>query len=115
MTVLVPAFGERRRRPFDMAVLLEEGHHEARANRHGAVPRAVLGREDRPLVLRRELVAGVEGEAEVGRMRDLLDFGVYHVGRGRLGLELVGAGLSAAVPREPELLAGLVDAVHLAG
>src|SRR3984885_8846532 len=97
-----------------MTIFLEESDHEARADRDGAVPRAVLGREDRPLVLRRELVARIEGEAEVGRMRDLLNFGEDHVRRRRIGLELVGARVSAAVPRESELLAGLVDAVHLA-
>src|SRR3984957_299901 len=114
VAVVIPAFSKRDRGPGDVAIILEEGHHEARANRHGAVPRAVLGREDRSLVLRRELIAGVEGEAEVGRMSDLLDFREDHVGRRRLGLELVGAGMSAAVPRESELLADLVDAVHLA-
>src|SRR4029077_1894346 len=98
-----------------MAIILEEGDHDSSADRHGAVPRTVLRREDRPLVLRRELVAGVEGEAEVGRMSDLLDFGEDHVGRRRLGLELVRAGVSAAVPWESELLAGLVDTVHHAG
>src|SRR5580698_8111232 len=115
MAVVVPAFRERDRGTGDMAVILEEGDHDSSADWHGAVPRAVLRREDRVLVLRRELVAGVEGEAEVGRMSDLLDFGEDHVGRRRIVLELVGAGVSAAVPRESELLAGLVDAVHLAG
>src|ERR1700722_5143792 len=113
VAVVIPAFSKRDRRSGDMAVILEEGHHETRANRHGTVPRAVLGREDRPLVLRRELVAGVEGEAEVGRVCDLLDFGEHGVSRRRLVLELVGPGMTAAVPREPELLALLIDAVHL--
>src|ERR1700722_8594691 len=115
VAVVIPAFSKRNRGPGDRAVILEESDHEARADRHGSVPRAVLGREDRPLVLRRELVAGVEGEAEVGRMSDLLDFGEDQVGRRRVGLEFVGAGVSAAVPWESKLLAGLVDAVHLAG
>ena len=48
-------------------------------------------------------------------MRDLLDFREDHVGRRRLGLVLVGAGVPAAIPREAEVLADLVDAVHLAG
>src|ERR1700722_11882143 len=98
-----------------MTVILEESDHDPGADRHGAVPRTVLRREDRILVFLRELVAGIEREAEVGRMRDLLDFGEDHVGWRRVGLELIGAGVSAAVPRETELLALLIDAIHLPG
>src|ERR1700722_7743626 len=97
-----------------MAIILEEGNHDSSANRHGAVPRAVLRREDRVLVLRRELVAGVEGEAEGGGMRDLLDFGEDQAGWRCGGFELIGARGPPAVPWESKLLAGLVDAVHLA-
>src|SRR5580693_3912355 len=60
VAVVVPAFGERDRRPGHMAVIFQEGDHDPRADRHGAVPRAVLGREDRILVFRREHVARVE-------------------------------------------------------
>ena len=68
----------------------------------------------RALVLRREHVARVEGHAEVGRVRGLLDLREDDVGRRRLVLVLVGADVPAAVPREAEVLALLVDAVHLA-
>src|SRR5580700_3613943 len=95
-----------------MAVILEESDHDSSADRHGAVPRTVLRREDRILVFLRELVARIEREAEVGRMRDLLDFGEDYAGRRGLALELVGPGMPTAVPREAEVEALLLHAVH---
>src|SRR6202021_2838867 len=43
VAVVIPTFSKRDRRPGDMAVVLEESDHEARADRHRAVPRPVLG------------------------------------------------------------------------
>ena len=47
-------------------------------------------------------------------MRDLLDFREHDVGRRRLVLVFVGPRMSAAIPGEAEVLADLLDAVHLA-
>src|SRR5262249_50988705 len=62
-----PAFGER----FCFlggAVVLEAREHDARADRHRAVPRAVLGAEDAAAIAFREHAPGIERHAEVGRM-----------------------------------------------
>ena len=48
-------------------------------------------------------------------MRVHLDLRKGHVGRRRLVLVFVGAGLAAAEIREAEIHAGLVGAVELAG
>src|SRR5580693_9881175 len=74
----------------------------------------MLGREDRILVFLRELVARIERETEVGRMRDLLDLWEDHACGRRLVLVLVGAGMAAPVPWEAKVQADLVDAIHLA-
>ena len=93
---------------------MHEGHHHPGANRLGAVPGAVLGREERALVLLGELLAVIERHAEVGGVRGLLDDREHDVGRRRLGLVLDGTDMAAAIPGEAEILAHLGGVVDLA-
>src|SRR5690348_410853 len=95
------------------AVLLEDSRHQARANRYGAIPGAVLSGKDRVLVFLREHPPGVKGHAEIRRVRDHLDLWEDHVGGRRLVLVFVGTGAASAVIRETEVLAGLDGAVEL--
>ena len=66
-----PSASPRRTPPVSPAVpsSLSGVNMHARADRLGAVPRAVLGGEDAAAVLLRELRAGVEQHAEIGGMR----------------------------------------------
>ena len=74
-----------------LAVLQRDADHLV-AGPPGAVPRAVLGGEDVALVLGGELVAGVEGHVERGRVR--LE---EHVGDDHLVLQLGVLALVAGV------------------
>ena len=109
-----PALGERHRF-LGAAILVEGGEHHPRTHRRGAVPGAVLGGEDPAAVLLRERLAGVEGHAEIGGMRLLLELRIDDVGRHLLVLVLGRAHGATAVPREAEVLAGAGDAVEFAG
>ena len=68
------------------------------------IPRAVLRREDRALIFLRKHRAGVENQAEVGRVSGLLHFRENHIRRRRIGLVFVGARATAAIPWEAEIL-----------
>ena len=97
IAVVVPPFGKRLGFPGDVTIVVfEERHHHAGADRHGSIPRTVLRREDRALILFRKHAARVEHQTEVCRMSGLLDLREDHVGRRRIVLVLVGARLAAA-------------------
>ena len=115
VTVVVPPLGERLRFAGDMTIVLQERHHQPRTDRYRAIPRAVLRREDRTPILLREHRAGVEHQSEIGRVRRLLDFGKHHTRRRRVGLVFIRPNPAAAVPRETEVEAALLDAIHFAG
>src|SRR5258706_8240964 len=90
---LEPAGGEVLN-PGRPAVPEAHAHHLV-AGGHGAVPRAVQGHEEAAAILRRELGAGVEGQAEWRRVRLDLHGGRRHAVTARALLEpIVGDRLA---------------------
>src|SRR6195952_3863643 len=104
IAIVVPAFGERLRFSGDMAVILEERHHQPGADRRGSIPRAMLRGKNSALIFLRKHVAGVEDQTEVRGMCGLLHFGENRTSGRRIVLVLLGAGLAATIPGETEIL-----------
>src|SRR4051795_8696474 len=99
IAIVVPPFGKGLGFPSDVTIILEVSHHHPSPDRHSSIPRTMLRRKDRALILFRKHVTCVEHEAEVCGMSGLLYFREHHIRRWRIGLVLVSAHFAAAIPR----------------
>src|SRR5262249_19991619 len=68
IAVVLNEAGEERLRGFYRAILVEENSDDVATKLLRPVPGAMAGEEDSILVFRREHAAGVEAQAETGRM-----------------------------------------------
>src|ERR1700738_5029480 len=114
IAIVVPSFGKRLGFSCGVTIVLEVRHHYPSADWHGPIPRTVLRREDRALILLRKHAAGVEHQTEVCRMSGLLNLRENHIGGGGVVLVFNGACTTAAIPGKAEILTGIGDAVHFA-